>query len=130
MYALSYKIYDQISLIPDEVTKLLKSRFSKNFCGLLTFQNALLPFFCRIKGAHVETSLRAQCGEIQYAEELGRELKFQIWHGDTSDLLLLKNFRIRLMHYKTFAEVSRHQFVGRFLLCSHAFYTLCYKVTF
>ena len=95
MYALSYKIYDQISLIADEVTKLLKSRFSKNFCGLLTFQNALLPFFCRIKGAHAETSLRAQCGEIQYAEELGRELKFQIWHGDTSDLLLLKNFRIR-----------------------------------
>ena len=91
MYALSNNIYDQISLIADEVTKLLKSRFSKNFCGLLTFQNALLPFFCRIKGAYAETS----CGEIQYAEELGRELKFQIWHGDTSDLLLLKNFRIR-----------------------------------
>ena len=129
MYALSYKIYDQISLIADEVTKLLKSRFSKNFCGLLTFQNALLPFFCRIKGAYAETSVCSML-KIQYAEELGRELKFQIWDGDTLDLPLLKNFRIRLMHYKTFAEVSRHQFVGRFLLCSHAFYTLCYKVTF
>ena len=129
MYALSYNIYDQISLIADEVTKLLKSRFSKNFCGLLTFQNALLPFFCRIKGAYAETSVCSML-KIQYAEELGRELKFQIWDGDTLDLLLLKNFRIQLMHYKTFAEVSRHQFVGRFLLCSHAFYTLCYKVTF
>ena len=37
MYAFSYKIYDQISFIADEVTKLLKSRFSKSFCGLLTF---------------------------------------------------------------------------------------------